>query len=450
MRNSKAKKILFTFSVIAASLPFSGCKDEPTPTPIVVDSLKSGLVALNTSNNYTMNCNGSRIVEHTRIYLKDSISLLYKDDNRKPYNKIYYQDGDKGVYSIAFNGEKYVGSSYYTSVSNDVWSGKFYSTMKGVETDYVNGIADNAASVNITNKSYRTAFLKSVGYSAIDYVELDSLNASFNNGKLYFKMHFKNLDYNFIFSDFGTSTNTVLSEFLSGGGKPYELTKEHESIKSRMMLNNYEQYIYQFGDTPETTGYVGKNYFHPNYYYTNYFNSVAASGHIALDGRESASGTYKDIYGCYQFYLDYDSTEQPLTLYPTRFYEEPDIPTFYNYPSKMSLWDHMEYLLDWNTKIFDPIYDYPLQGKGYTITDPTLVYEIENNFGIQSSFDGAKPVAVGIDFYSTREAGQLIYWINFICKFELSGYEYVMPFPFFNFGQVDNALLNAAIEEMKL
>ena len=448
MKANKTKKILFTFSVIAASLPFSGCKDEPKPEPFVVDSLKNGLIALNITDNYTMSCSGNRIVSHTRIFLKNSISLFYKD--RKSYDKIYYQDGDKGVYSIAYNGQKYVGSSYYSDMPKDVWSGKYFSTMKGVETDFVNSVDKSTSTLKITNKSYRTAFLKTVGYSAIDYVNLDDLIASYNNGKLYVKMYFKNLEYNFVFSDFGTSTNSVLETFLKNGGKPYELTAEHNEIITRMKSNNYEQQIYQFGETPETTGYVGKNYFNPNYYYTNYYGSLLASGHIALDGRESASGIYSDIYGCYQFVLDYnqEKPEDILSLSPIVYYDEPDIPTFYNYPSNLMIWDHMEYLLDWNRIIF-PTSGYSLLGKGYCITDPTMIYDIQNNFGIISSFDGASPIAVGIDFYSQKsETGRDVY-IIFVCKFAYGGYEYYMPFPFQNFGNVDNVLLDAVIEQMK-
>lgn len=444
MKQNKTKKLLFTFSVILASLPLAGCKDEPKSEPIVVDCLKNGLIALNSTDNYTMNCSGNRIAEHSRVYLKDSISLFYKDN--KSYDKIYYQDGDKGVYSIGYNGQKYVASSYYSNMPKDVWSGKYFSTMKGVETDFVNAVDKSAVTLKIINKSYRTAFLKTVGYSAIDYVNLDELTASYNNGKLYFKMNFKNVIFNFVFSDFGSSTNTVLNNFFRNGGKPHQNTAEQNDIVSKMKSNNYAQEIFQFGETPETTGYIGKNYFNPNYFYTNYTGSLLATGHVALDGRESASGTYRDIYGCYQFLLDYSQEKQEdiLTLFPTRFSDEPDIPTFYNYPSNMMILDHMEYLLDWDRTIF-PTIEYILYGKGFCITDPTMVYDIQNNFGIFSSFDGAVPVAVGIDYY----VQDTVTYIIFVCKFSYGGYNYYMPFPFYDFGNIKDQFLEAAIAEMK-
>lgn len=451
------KKLLFTFSFIVSSLFLASCNKEepepaptpePEPAPLVVDSLKNGLLALNSTTDYTMKSIGTRIAKHTRIYKKDSICVLF-DDN-KSSDKIYYQDGDKGVYSIGFNGEKYVGSSYYNDISNDVWSGKFFTTLKDVETDYIKNLDASITKLKILNKKYKTEFLKSVGYSAADYVDLDDLTASFNDGKVYFKMIFRNLDINFVYSNFGTSTNTVLDDFLKNGGGPYVSNKNFDTISSFMKSNNYEQYIYQFGETEETTGYVGKNYFHENYFYTNYFNSLLAYGYVALDGRQSTE--YKDVYGCYPCTIDYnDDAERPLVLSPICYYEYPDIPTLMNYPSKMSIWNHMEFLCDWNTDIFDPDYDYELTGTGYVITNPALVYEIQDNFAIRTSFEGAVPYAVGIDYIVLNPASKVFreYYICILCKFILGGYTYTMPFMFANFGNVDNPLLNAAIDQIK-
>lgn len=464
MRFKKAKKLLLLVSLVPS---LSGCsslaklfpnifgpKEPEKPsdkeeTILVVDSLKNGFLALNSTKNYTVTITGQRIAENKRVYTPNSIGIIYKDN--PSYDKIFYQDGDEGVYSIGFNGKKYVGSAYYNDISKDVWSGKFFQTMFGVETDYVKSISDSATTFNVKSKAYRTAFIKTLGYSAMDYVDLDSLVASFENGKFSMSMRFKNTDINLEFSNFGTSKDEVLDTFIENGGAPYHLVSNHYNIKSKMMLNNYEQYIFQFGETVETTGYIGKNYFHPNYFYTNYTGSLLASGHVALDGRESVSGEYSEIYGCYQFLLNYnDDAEQVLTLYPYVMYNEPDIPTFYNYPSKLSLWDHMEYLCEWDENVFDPQYDYELQGKGYTIYDPNLVYEIQNNFGIPSSFDGAVPMAVGIDYFSSVGIDGADYYIVFLCKFSYGGYTYTMPFPFSNFGNVKDAFLDAAIVQMKL
>lgn len=459
MSIKKTKKLLFSFSLVVSAIPLIACdngetpKEEPIEEPtLVVDSLKNSLIALNTTSNYTMRCESSRVAKHTRVFLKDSIGLIY-DDNPSA-DKIFYQDGENGVYSVGFNGKYYVGSTYYNDISKDVWSGKFFSTMKDVETDFVNGVDPSVSTLKITNKAYRVGFLKTIGFSAIDYVDLNTLVASFNENKLEFDMNFRKIDIKFTFSNFGTSKNEVLERFLNDGGKPYEHNSVHDDIVSKMKMNNYEQYIYQFGETPETTGYIGKNYFHEKYYFTNYTGSLTASGHIALDGSESASGMYKDIYGCYPFYLDLGNKEQPLTLYPTKYYEEPDIVTFYNYPSRMSIWDHMEYLLDWDENIFDPEYDYKREkgGSAFVVIDPTLVYEIQDNFGIRSSFEGAIPLAVGIDTFTIRTTFPVKYepYIAIVCKFVYQNYYYTMPFVFANFGGVSNAYLDLAIEEMKI
>lgn len=449
MLKRKSTKLLFAISLVA-SIPLAGCGDNGEPTkPIVVDSLKTGLVALNTTNNYTYKCTGNRIATHTRTYTKDSIGLAFEDASFKQNDKIFYQDGDNGVYSIVYNGTKYVGSTYYNDISKDVWSGSFFKTLKDVETDYVNSIDATVATLSITNKTYRTAFLKSIGYSAMDYSEMGDLKASFNDGKLYFKMTLKSLDYNFVYYDFGTSKNYLLETFLGSGGKSYQFNEDHEALRSRFKMNNYEQYIYNFGETEETTGFVGKNYFHQNYFYTNYFSSLLASGYVALDGSKSQTPEQREIVGCYSCVLDYnEGAERPLSISPFCLYEKPDMPYLMNYPSNLSIWDHMEYFTEWNSRTFNPITDYKPVGKSFMVIDENMVYEIQDNFGIRSAFEGAIPLAVGFDFYTDGEGEEAEDYIVVLCKFSYGPYSYTMPCPFTNFGKVSNSLLDAAIKQI--
>lgn len=450
---SNKKILLTTFSLVI--LPLCGCSRSPAPTTTassstttmpVIDNLKSAMMYLNQGDNYTLEGTGSRIAQHSFIYLNNSVGLVCPSN--KSADKIYYQD-DHGVYSIGYNGKKYVGSAYYDDVSKEVWSGKFLATMKGIATDYINSIDNSLSSLNITNKEYRIGFLQTVGYSSLNYVDMDELSVKYENNALVYKFVYRKTQTTYTAKNFGTTENSILSNYLSSGGKSFTPSDVQSDIITKMKSNNYQQLIYQFGDKPETTGYIGKNYFNQNYFYTNYNNSLIATGHVALDGRDSKSGQYKDIYGCYSFVLDYSGVEQPLSIYPIAMYSEPNIPEFYNYPSFLSVWDHMEYCTDWDKKIISAD-EYTLTGQGFMILDPTLVYEIQNNFNI-GSFEGAVPYAVGIDYIKETNftTKQTEYYIVLLLKFVIGNYSYVMPVPFSGFGAVKDPYLEAAIQEMK-
>lgn len=443
MSFSITKKLILV-SLTVAAMPLVGCSKLPH-----VDSLKNGLIYLNQGNNYTITCEQGRLIEHSYVYQGNSIGLVCPSN--KSADKIYYQDG-YGVYSIGYNGNSYVGSSYYDDISKSVWSGKFYSTMKNVATDYINNLDGSISSLIIKDKDYRVGFLKTVGYSSLEYVDMDDLTVTYKDGKLTYTMMFRRTEFVYTAKNFGSTENKVLSSFLSNGGKSFTPNEVQIDITSKMKGNNYDQQIFQFGDTPETTGYVGKNYFNQNYFYTNYFGSLIANGHIALDGRESKSGQYSDIYGCYQFVLDYSvgEGENPLSIFPYAMYDKPNIPEFYNYPSYLSIWDHMEYCTKWDSRIISGS-EYSPSGTAYMILDPTLVYEIEDNFAIRSTFDGAVPYAVGIDYIKNLDiqTHTFIYYIVLLLKFYIDNNFYVMPVPFSNFGEVKDAFLEAAIEEMK-
>jgi len=427
------KKLLTSFLLTSCVLSVVSCgQKESIPE---VKSLKSGLQYLSVAKNYTLTYDSDLLIAHDLIFTSNSIGTV---SSYKPtVNTIYYQDGS-GTYCIGNNGEKTVGGEYISGHS--VWDGTLATSFLNVSKDYINEMDSDATSLTIKDKEYRMNFLKLIGFSESDYSTLGSLTASYflgnnNQPAIRFVTTISTKEFAYIAHDFGTSVNTVVNDYIKEGKGAYKISKSMSVFQNAVQGNNYTQGIYYIG-----SGIVGYYGFNPNYfmeYYASSFVSTMVYGYMAINAPK------QEKVGVYRYIISYDiQGKGTFELDSTKYYEKPDIVSFYNYPSNLYLLSHLEYARSWKTELISSL-EYKPTGKNFIVTDATILADFSNNFNMSGSFDGQTPVCLGVDYNEiTRE-------FTFVYKFYYQNGYHIMPFYFTKVGMTNNSILDAELEKYK-
>ena len=415
-----------SLSGVAFSLSLTACTD------IKVKDVKTALQYMVKKQNFTMSYKGNVFKKHDVIYTNKSMGMV--SDLYPEITKTYYYDG-KGTYKISDNGETTVGSEY--KYKGNVWKSGLYSNFYGLDDGFIKDINSSDTEVRIKDKYFKQAFISAIGYEKDDYLSIDSLVASYKNGSLLLDVDFSGYKFQYTVHKFGTSENKLVDNYVKDGGKVLKVSDDLEDFRSAMKGNNYAQAIYNFGDSEETTGFVGNYYFHPHYFGTIYTNGTSMSGYISLNCPEEKKGEnpHPALKGIYQYYMD----STGISIGSMALSDNPDLPYVMNYPSGLALWDSLEYLKPWNKQVigFDP------DGISYYVDDPYLVNDFSNNFNMSGSFQDQEPVGFGIDLIYEEE--KLVQG-TFYYAFKYGSANYLYPIPFHHFGEWSNATLDLVYE----
>ena len=422
------KSIIFSLAIFASSLSLIGCNDNTNQN--TVSDLKSGIQYIEKEKNYTFSY-VSNTNRHDLIYTKTSIGLVAEGTPRA--TDVYIQD-TKGVYRLRHDGSKFI-SSELSSKSDSLWSGEFYSTLFGVSTSFTSSIKSGDTSVKVSDKSYKIAYCKAIGYSEDQLANVNSLTISYrkenNEQYLRFTLDYLGNDVVYDAHEFGTSKNTIVDDFIASGGTYLTVNGILSDARRLMKGNNYIQEIYYFGADEDSSGYAAQAYFHPHYYMSIYNGSSFGSGAIALNSKKN------DLYGCYSCAVQFSDQGATPSLYSPAVYSEPNIPEYYHYPSYLMLWDNFEYLTSWTDQ---DMLGYTKTGEGYYFNNSSLLADFSNNFSMSSNFSGQIPMGVAIDIVKGATDKDTV--IYFYYKFAYQGAHYVMPIPFHHFGNANIGALD--------
>ena len=399
-----------------------------------VDSLKSALLFLAKSDNYTFSYSGSYMYAHDYIFTEKSIGVVCEDDESA--DMIYVKD-KKGVYSLSYNGVAYVGSEYY-DYGTELWNNTYAYTLKGACLDYINSLDETTTSLTIKDKEYRLAYLQTMGYTANDYVNMGSLSVRYqennNEPNLIFKMKYDNYEFTYTCHKFGTSKNNVVDNYLKQGGTAYTPNEVQKTFRELFQKDNYSRSIYYVDEEESIAGYIGYELFNPHYFYTQNLTSSTGSGAIELNCKAVTEGDdpHDALCGCYMYTLTKGGYP---SLYPQAVYSVPSIEEYYHYPSQMKLFSSLEYLLPFDEDLF-PNVDLQDDTIAYMITDYDLVSDFGDNFSMSDNIDGQLPLALGIEIYLDDNDDELENetQITFYYRFQYEGNQYTFPFPFYSFG----------------
>ena len=431
MTKNKLRTITFIMTgMLSASLLLSCGQEDTTPT-----SLASAFKYMYSSRNYTIEYVGETYIPHSIIYTENSVGVYSK--SYKEFNDYYIKDSG-GIYHLTYDDKYY--ASEYLNAGDDLFD--YRPSFYQLAPSFVNGVKVDAKSVVISDKTYRMGFLTVVGFSATDVLNLGTLTASYDNGAVTFTTTLNNNPLTYIAKNFGTTVNKEVDDFLAKGGSHYTPDKNLSKMRTLLRSNNMIQGIYQLGETPESTGFIGYSYFHPHYFYdiynasTNYY-----SGAMAFNCVETAE--HQAYKGVYYFSLQMTQTEAGVEVdfqhSALPIYSEPDIVTCYHYPTFLSLLDNLQFCKSWDKSYFLGI---TVSGTGYMFTNKNLMNDFASNFNLDSSFSGSTPIAVGLDFQDNKKDENVIAYFYYL--FRYGNENYVFHIPLFGFGKAGNQLLDQA------
>lgn len=415
------KNILLSSFVIFLSCPvLTCCSGEAN-----ISNLKDAVNYVTKKKNFTLSYVSSSN-NHEFIFTDKSIGVISEE---YPYiDDIHIQDKN-GVYRLRYNNDKFIAGEL-SPLGDSLWDDGFRNTLYKASNSFVSDIGDKT-SYTVKDKDFKLKYSLTIGYTVEQYANIDSLTLSYyvKDEKPYLRFSLIYLGNEIIYDahHFGNSENKVVDDFLSKGGKPLEIDDELASTRDLIKGNNFIQPSYYFGE--EESGYIGESYFNPHYYMFAYYSGGFGYGAISLNSSEY------NLRGCYYFTLDTSTPGATPSLLNRPLYEEPDVVEYYHYPSYLALWNNLEYLTKWTNQDMG---GYTKTGKGYYLTNTSLLNDFAYNFSISDNFEGQRPLALAID-YTTLEGERIIY---FYYKFSLQGYIYVLPIPLYGFGKANIPILD--------
>lgn len=422
--------LLSALLLVACVNPSNTSSSINSLTPVTISSLKEGMVALNSLNNYTLDLYNGDSVLSSRVYLKDSIGVVSKVD--KNLTEILIED-DKGIYPLKYY-RGFKAGEYYLDQNNnkiqDLWNSELVTTLYNVENEYINSISSDINELELTNKRYKLAFIKSVGYSAVDYASLENINVLYDNNELIFKVKFSTSPREIVYKyhSFNSSINEDVETYLSGGGTSFIPNRDLSEIRRLMLSSNYTRDIYDISSPLP----VGKELFNPHYFY--YETSGGSSGQGALEMNQKANENHPDmdLYGCYTYVLTGSLSKgfSDVSFFPNASYNKPIIEEMYHYPMYMKLWNNLQFIEEGMVEEGG----YANMGTSYHISDINLIEDFAVNFSIDQSFplNTCVPFGLGIEFTPQGSDANTI--ITFVYCFSYFGTTYAMKIPFTSFG----------------
>ena len=409
-----------------------GGDDVEILNPVEIKSLKEGLVYLNTGYNYTLSYYNNTYGTCSIIYTRNSIGF---SASKSAYATTALIKDNNGVYPLSYeNG--YIAGEYYVDKDGnnitDLWGSGLKPNLRGVATDYINGIDNNLTSLIITNKTFKIAFIQSVGYSANDYVNVDELEAYYDGGQLKFSLSMASSKnpLGYVLENPGTSVNDDVNTFLNAGGKALELSEDLKEMRRLMRLNNFLRYIYDINENE----YVGYELFNEHYFYSETIGAGSGSGAIALNQKANEEHS-NDLRGCYMFNTigNLLTGFTNISLYPMPIFDKPDVTQLYHYPTYLALLSNMQYLYEGTVGI-DEGGAYVPSGTSYRVDNLNMIYDFISNFSIDQSYDPTTcvPYALTIDIDLAQDDTEST--VVFVYYFTYNNALYTMPLPFTNFG----------------
>lgn len=434
------KSLFRIISLSLLAIPFmSGCNNNPEVDPKPqedtlpnVTSLKSGLSYLLLGKNYTLKASNGE----SYIYTDNYLGLMSEDYSRTDV----YIESDEGVYRVNYT-DSHIIASELLSNEKDLWAKNYYKTMFGVGKKYISSIDEKTASVDVTNKDYKIAFIQTVGFKNTDYVNVDSLSIYYQNinfvSKIVFNLKYSGVNLLYEYFDFGKSSYRVVDEYLANGGTYFTPNSDLENVRTLIKGNNFQNEVYAF--TESGNGYIARELYHPHYYGLQYYSSTAITGAISLNSEEVTTGSnpHPKLYGCY--YYQMSSIISSPSLISTPLYSEPDIPKYYHYPSYLRLLNEFQFFSEYTQ---DSFYGFDLTGHSYYLNNYVLVNDFMSNMSIDSNFPDSRADSLLIEYIG----GELPI-INIYFRFYNSGSYYVLPFSFSNFGSVRIVVLDRVYDE---
>jgi len=447
MKNTCLLKVVSLFAIMFSiggcdntsdSLDELSSTSEEMTDPVSPTSLYEGLQYLSQLKNYTYTFyKGSSVTK--KYFTKDSIGY-YDNDALDSTDFLLYSNDE--IFRVTYGKNYRSGEAIYNedgSKAKDLWDGKIASTMLGSNFGAI--ISDKSlTNLTIKNKPYQVSFLTSIGYEKEAFIDLDYLKVMFSGGIMTFSVKFTGVSQstNITVTDFNSTTN-IAADYLKGKNQGAYVVDSNLS-RMRTLIKNKNMTLKSYDVVEET--YVGEEWFNANYWFTTY----GAYGYAGLR-HHADEETNQEVVGAYRFQVD---NNNQLGFYQNPIDPNTDISEFMNYPSRMDLFNHMEFI---NNGQYQASSSYVYTGAAYNLTDYDLLIDTLDKFALSpakatdgSIFKSATPLALGMDLVQNDSMEDKDVKITYLYYFRYSGTLYTMPLPMTKFGDTKIKALDEFLE----
>lgn len=435
-------------------------EQEPEPEPEVVDelfgslkevkieSLYDGLVALYQTKNYTL-----EIVHEYGSFREDIPNKIFSkkfigyDGDFFEDLDVLYNDGE-GIYHVGFS-DDFMSGEYLKDKKGEkydnLWDNKLVHTMYGQCGAYIKkNITKDTETIEIADKEYKLAFMRTVIGNVNNYSEIKSLSASYTNGAVYFDLKFNNATkdtYVVTLKNVGNTKSDHLKLYTETEGKAFEPNNDLSEMRRLLYKDNYVQRNYMIN---EGEGYwIGYSFFTEHYFFTTGSDPFVGNAYMEFEYKEDPTiDNDFDLSGIYLVNVSRAENGQYVAyLASNRAYnsDTSEIEECVKYPSiKLSLLSNLEYVKAGEVRDAD----YDISAQFFTETEPSQYYFIDeklvnnfvNNCGLDTAFEGVEFNTVAIEIGLAEKDEDCVVVFHAIGYYPGDGETYDILIPFFNFG----------------
>lgn len=416
----------------SASL-LTGCVHPKEDKSNPCDSLKNCLTYMSEEKTFSLSLqSGSSAPIHDIVYSENCMGVESVD--ALEMTKIFYSD-KKGTYEINYNGEDYVGSEYRSE--KNVWETNLYPTFMGVGEKTINKLTSEDKTCSLMEKDYKLLFARLITGDSSNMLDINAISASYSNLGVMIDISYKTYSFKYLAHEFKTAYSGTAKDYTGQGNGALDPDYELDASREGILTNNFKQDVYNYGETPETTGYAYEYGYNEHYFTQKSKAASLVSGYISLNCGAVTDGEnpHPALKGIYLFQ---EVAKNQFSINSQAYNLSPNLVEVMNYPSLLMLWDNLHLVKEGKGK--GPMGDFSIAGKAYYVDDPTLLADASNNLMSSSSFEGQQPIGLVLDV-EKNNSGITRFTIYY--QFKIGNSKYVYPFPFYDFGKANNKTLDA-------
>jgi len=404
-----------------------------------IKDVKTALKYMKEVSNFevrTHDVTNSKSLYYTAYYNQSYYVGKLKDDESNYKGYILFDEGISEIELVeqADSSLKLYASEIRTA-SHDLYDNDLTANLSKLDVDAM----ESGESNTFTSKEDIIAILGICGFSKATYLSLKgfSLTASYtssNEVEISFAVIQGETTYSYLTTirNFGSSSYSEIDDFISGGGQPYQVNQDLDTIRNLFYANNYVRN--EFFDTGKTRL---SEYFTPQYYFNDIkadyiaqYPDLAAyySGYVYIKKDKLTISGYSELNydGVFLAYtLERKSIQLVTRENPSKagyaqeafLSHQDDLTYVMNYPSNLYLWDHFERfeLKDnvYRTEDYDIIGDF-IKNFNITSSSSTTMYatSLDLSYTLDSSSHSNSVVELTLNCHD-EESNEIIYNMYF-------------------------------------
>lgn len=458
----KNKKLLSLIICLAGSLcSLAGC-DNPSNDVVVdidgelkevtISSLYDGMVTLYQTKNYTLD-----IVHTSGSYREEIPSKLYTrnyigyDGGFEDFS-VLYNDGT-GIYPVSFEDDFLSGEYLLDSAGakyTNLWNNTVVNTMYGACGPYIKAnVTKEITELSIKDKEYKLKFLEAIVGSTNNFVNVESLDAKYENGKVSFNLVLNNNSsakdvYKVTLKNVGNTSSQHLKSFVRNGGTVYSPIKDFTEMRRLINMDNYVQRTYSIIDGVGT--WSGFQFFTPHYYFVTGSDSMVGNAYMEFDYTDDPTlDNDFDMWGIYlvSVYKD-ESGQMAASLASQNAYNSStkEVEECCFYPSsELSILKNLQYIKSGEVRDVD--YQYTAEeANRYYFIDSGLVKNFVSNFSLDQGFQDVifNTIAIEIKLDAVDKNSMICF--HAIGYYAADGLTYDIIIPLYGFGDANRSALD--------